>query len=332
MFSLDHEKLRARAIARVGSTIKGKYTLEALLGAGGMAAVYRARHRTGLRVALKVVHPMLAVQTDARAWLLREGTIANAIEHPGVLRVLDDDEDDHGSPFLVMELADGESLADHAARLGGRLPAGKVLEIADATLDVLAAIHERGVVHCDVKPDNLLLGGDGRVVLLDFGIARTPGLASPGLPAEIATAPMGTPDFMPPEQATGHWDWVDARSDVYALGATMFTLLSGRFVRDGVSVRAQLDAARRDPAPSLSHVAPGLRAALTEVVDRALSFDPEARYASAREMQLAVRDARGSYVGGAERALAARRQPQSGLHLAVNPHAPTAHARVLRAS
>jgi serine/threonine-protein kinase len=171
-----------------------------------------------------------------------------------------------------------------------------------------------------------------RIVLLDFGIARTPGLSSPMLPAEIATVPMGTPDFMPPEQATGHWDWVDARSDVYALGATMFTLLSGRYVRDGVSVRAQLDAARRDPAPSLSHIAPGLRAAVTEVVDRALAFDPEARYASARQMQHAVRDARASYVAGAERALATRRHPQSGMHLAVNPHAPTAHGRIARAS
>ena len=331
MFSLDHQQLQRRAEARVGATLRGKWVLEALLGTGGTAAVYRARHRAGARVAIKIAHAMLAVQTDARAWLLREASIANAVDHPGVLRVHDDDETEDGVPFLVMELAEGESLADHAARLGGRLPAGRVLDLAGRALDALAAVHDAGVVHCDVKPDNLLVTPSGRLVLVDFGIARTPGLDSPPLPEALATAPMGTPDFMPPEQATGHWGWVDARSDLYALGATMFTLLSGRYVRDGVSVRAQLEAARRSPVPSLAHVAPGLRHAVTEVVDRALAFDPEARYGSAREMQQAVTDAREAYVAGAERAIATRRHPRSGTHLAVNPHAPTAHDR-LRAS
>jgi serine/threonine-protein kinase len=185
---------------------------------------------------------------------------------------------------------------------------GRVLDVADRALDVLAAVHDRGIVHCDIKPDNFILSGD-RVVLLDFGIARANNFPDlPELPIEIVNEPIGTPDFMPPEQAIGRWDWVDVRSDLYALGASLFFLLSGRFVRDGLSVRSQLDAARRDRAPSLGLVAPGLRSVLTEVVDRALSFDPDARYASARAMQQSVRDARVRYTEGTEEELHARQK------------------------
>src|SRR5512144_241001 len=114
-------EILASASSRVGTSIRGKYVIEALLGTGGMACVYRARHRTGHRVALKIVHADLARKLDARSWVLREGILTNAVDHPSVPRVLDDDTDELGSPMLVMDLHEGESLSDHAMRLGHRL-------------------------------------------------------------------------------------------------------------------------------------------------------------------------------------------------------------------
>jgi len=281
--------LSLRARARVGTTVRGKFALEELLGTGGMASVYRARHRAGTEVALKIVHPELAQRVDTRPWLLREAMLTNAVDHPSVVRVLDDDVDDEGSPMLVMELLCGESLSDHARRLGGRLPVGRVLDIADRTLDVLAAIHDLGIVHCDVKPENLVLCAD-RLVLLDFGIARASAIDLPALPAEVAFEPMGTPDFMPPEQSAGRWAWVDARSDIYALGATLSLLLCGRAVK---GVRS-LD---------------GVRAPLRALIDRALAFDPDGRHPSARAMQASTRVVRAEYTK-----LEYRERHASGVH------------------
>jgi serine/threonine-protein kinase len=235
--------------------------------------------------------------------------------------------------MLVMDLVRGESLAERVARVGGRLPAGRVLDIADRTLDVLAAVHARSVVHCDIKPDNVLLV-EGGVALLDFGIARAKDFEGlPPLPDAVAREPMGTPDFMPPEQAAGRWEWVDARSDIYALGATLFLLLTGRFVRDGVSVSSQLEAARCHRAPSLCAIAPGLRSVLGDVVDRALAFDPDARHPSARAMQEAVRRAKERYVEGAEEELENRYRQKhaSGLYLSARSTLP-AGGRIARAS
>lgn len=301
-YSPDPEIL-ASASARVGTSIRGKYVLEALLGTGGMACVYRARHRTGHRVALKIVHADLARKLDARSWILREGILTNAVEHPGIVRVLDDDTDELGAPMLVMDLHEGESLSDHAMRLGHRLPAGRVLDLADRMLDVLGAVHACGIVHCDVKPDNFLLSGSN-VMLLDFGIARAKAVDLPALPREIAQAATGTPEYMPPEQAAGRWEWVDARSDLYALGATLHVLLSGRFVTGGVSLR---------------RLAPGVRSVLTDVIDIALSFDPDARFGSAAAMQASIRTAHTRFA----------RSPSGTYSL---PKTPTASGRIARAS
>jgi serine/threonine-protein kinase len=298
-------EILASASSRVGTSIRGKYVIEALLGTGGMACVYRARHRTGHRVALKIVHADLARKLDAKPWVLREGILTNAVDHPSVPRVLDDDTDELGSPMLVMDLHEGETLADHAMRLGHRLPAGRVIDLAEQMLDVLSAVHACGIVHCDVKPDNFLLTGD-RVMLLDFGIARAKAVDLPALPSEIAKQPTGTPEYMPPEQAAGRWEWVDARSDLYALGATLHVLLSGRFVRDGVSLR---------------RIAPGVRSVLTEVIDISLSFDPDARHSSAHAMLAAIRSARHRYTRLA-----------SGTYSHLDLKTPTSSGRIARAS
>ncbi|MGZ3474451.1 MAG: serine/threonine-protein kinase, partial [Polyangiales bacterium] len=147
---------------RLGRTIKGKWRLDRLIGVGGMAAVYAATHRNGARVAIKMLHPTISASQQIRARFVREGYLANKVDHPGVVRILDDDVDEHDhSAFLVMDLVIGTTLAERA--MDRLLDAGEVLDVADQVLQVLAAAHEKGIVHRDLKPDNLLVDRDGRI-------------------------------------------------------------------------------------------------------------------------------------------------------------------------
>ncbi|MBX3199064.1 MAG: protein kinase [Labilithrix sp.] len=296
-----HPSLSDVAQSRVGTRIKGKWRVDKLLGVGGMGAVYAATHRNGSRVALKVLHPQLSVLGDIRARFAREGYVANAVNHPGVVRVLDDDETEDGAAFLVMELLEGETADARLRRLGGRVPFGDVALLADGLLDVLAAAHASGVVHRDVKPENVFLTKDGLVKVLDFGIARL--RASSGIedvPPDDASMPhlrtrtgvtIGTPAFMPPEQALGRTDDVDASSDLWAVGATMFMLVSGRIVHDAKTHMEVVIAAATAQAKSLAQLAPDAPKSLVDVVDRALSFKKEDRWPNARAMQSALRAA-----------------------------------------
>ena len=133
-----------RAQTRVGTTLRGKWRLDVLLGVGGMAAVYAATHRNGTRAAIKILHPELSTHAHIRARFFKEGRVANTVGHPGAVKVVDEDEDETGALFLVMELLDGEHLDARAARSGGKLPADEVLSAADQILDVLAAAHDQG--------------------------------------------------------------------------------------------------------------------------------------------------------------------------------------------
>src|SRR4051812_23181649 len=169
-----------RAHERVGAVLDEKWTLERLLGAGAMGAVYAARHRNGARAAVKILHPELARIPEVRERFLREGLAANRVEHRGVVQVLDDGivktGPDEGSAYLVMELLEGESLQERVFRTP-KLGERELLEVMDAVLDVLAAAHEHGVVHRDLKPENIFLAKDPeregvRVKVLDFGLAR----------------------------------------------------------------------------------------------------------------------------------------------------------------
>ncbi len=201
-----------RAQTRVGQVIKEKWRLDVLLGVGGMAAVYAATHRNGSRVAIKLLHPELSTHHQVRARFLREGYVANAVGHDGAVRVTDDDIAEDGSAFLVMELLDGETLEDRRVRCGGQLGEDETLWLADQLLDVLAAAHAKGVIHRDIKPDNIFVTRAGQVKLLDYGIARLREVTSKST-ATVSGATMGTPAFMSPEQARALWDEVDARSD-----------------------------------------------------------------------------------------------------------------------
>ncbi|HEV3189304.1 MAG TPA: protein kinase [Polyangiaceae bacterium] len=285
-----YDPLVLRARGRVGSTLRGKWRLDALLGIGGMAAVYAATHRNGSRAAVKLLHTEWSVNPQTRSRFLREGYVANAVGHDGAVKVIDDDVAEDGSLFLVTELLDGETLDDRRVRLGGRLQEDEVLSVVDQLLDVLAAAHGRGVVHRDLKPENVFLTRTGVIKVLDFGIARLRELST----ASTATqggATMGTPAFMSPEQARGLWDEVDAQSDLWAVGATMFNLLTGRLVHEGRTSNEQLLSAMTNPAPSLASAVKDASPAVAHVVDRALAIEKSKRWADASRMQEAVRRA-----------------------------------------
>jgi serine/threonine-protein kinase len=275
---------------RIGSTFGDKWRLDAVLGVGGMAAVYAATHRNGQRAALKILHPEFSSDREWRKRFLREGRVANAVGHEGAVQVLDDDVTADGSVFLVLELLEGENLVARRRRLGGCLPEREVLWIGDQLLDVLVAAHARGIVHRDIKPANLLLTCSGRLKVLDFGIARMQGLSTASTATHKNRA-MGTPAFLAPEQARGLWEEVDAQSDLFATGATMFFLLSGLNVHDRHTQNDEMVRAMTVPARPIASVSPGVAETVARVIDGALAFEKSERWPSALSMQEAIRHA-----------------------------------------
>ena len=181
--------------------------------------MYAATHRNGKKFAIKMLHASYSSDEELRSRFLREGYIANKVKHPGAVSILDDDVASDGSAFLVMELLDGESLEGRLGRSGNWLPPADMMPIADKVLDVLAVAHDAGVVHRDLKPGNIFLTTRGEVKVLDFGLARARELSFPGSLTRTGMV-MGTASYMPPEQARARWELVDARSNLWALGAT----------------------------------------------------------------------------------------------------------------
>jgi serine/threonine-protein kinase len=311
------------ATDRIGTVIGGKYRVESVLGQGGMATVYGVVHvRNALRLAIKVLHPGVAMEHDVRARFLREGYAANSVGHPGAVMVVDDAVDEDGSVFIVMERLDGRSLDS----LEGHLRVHEACAVADGLLDVLAAAHAKGILHRDVKPANVFVTRSGAVKVLDFGIARVRDAFASGSGATTDTSVVfGTPAFMSPEQARG--ETIDARSDLWAVGATLFTLLSGRLVHEAPTPVAILLKTASIPAPRLASVAPETPPAIATVIDRALALAPAARFATALEMQTALRAAFRTTFGGAPSSEHLRSLDRPALHVvtaqAPEPDAPT---------
>jgi len=281
----------ARAEARIGRVLDGKWTLERLLGVGGMAAVYAARHRNGARAAVKMLHPELAKHQQIRDRFLREGYAANRVEHEGAVKVLDDDTvkegPDAGAAYIVMELLDGELLEARIAR--GPISEAELLAMAESILDVLEAAHAHGVVHRDLKPDNLFIvkSNDGtmRVKVLDFGLARV----TEGRLQTRAGITLGTPAYMSPEQAGGRNDEIDGRSDLFSLGAVLFRLRTGKRVHEGGNAVEIVTKMAKVPAPKIRDVDPSVSEGFAKIVDRAVQFVREDRYQNAAEMREDVR-------------------------------------------
>jgi serine/threonine-protein kinase len=267
--------------------LNDKYRLDRVLGVGGMAAVYSATHlRNASRVAVKLLHPEMAADPNIRRRFLREGYAANSVEHPGTVRILDDDAAEDGSVFLVMELLEGETLDHRWERSGHRLGAREVARLMYQALDVLAAAHAKGIVHRDIKPENLFLTKGGALKVLDFGVARM--IEGPVTATRPGGGIIGTPAFMAPEQVLGKV--VDPQSDLYSVGATAFTLLSKRYVHDAENAGEMMVVVGSRPARSLALVSPELPAPLTAVIDRALRFEKSERWADAKTMRAALAD------------------------------------------
>jgi serine/threonine protein kinase len=285
----DEELIRRAENAR-GKLLRDKWRLDQVLGIGGMATVYSGTHRNGKRAAMKVLHPEAALAPTIKERFLREGYLANKVDHPGAVSILDDDIDADGTVFLVMELLDGETLDGRLFRMGNKVPVPELLQIVDQVVDCLHAAHAKGIVHRDIKPGNLFLTRSGTVKILDFGIARLDGGDKPKT-GGTGGQTLGTPGFMAPEQARGRWNEVDAQSDLWAVGAVMFAALSGHHVHEAPTVNEQLLAAMTVPARPIRELVADVPEPVAAIVDKALAFAKDARWPDARSLQQAVRAA-----------------------------------------
>jgi eukaryotic-like serine/threonine-protein kinase len=260
------------------ATLAGsRYRVERLLGHGGMASVYLAHDAELDRpVAVKVLTDALAGEDELRQRFLREGRTAAALSHPNVVSVFDAGEED-GRPYIVMEYVAGETLADTLAQRGP-LPPEEAVDLALQACAGLAQAHASGLVHRDVKPQNLLIGEGATVKVADFGIAR----AAEATQLTATGTILGTAAYLAPEQAAG--EPVTPATDVYALGAVLYELLTGRVPHD---TRSLGDLARRqagEPATPPSDLTPGIPPAVEDVVMRALARLPEHRPPTAGDL------------------------------------------------
>jgi serine/threonine-protein kinase len=258
----------------VGELIAGRYELDELVGTGGMSSVYRAHDRQLERnVALKVLHERLGADDEHVSRFRHEARAVAQLSHPNVVTVIDRFEED-GRQYIVFEYVDGESLKQLLDRTGP-LPVRRALEIALAVADGLAYAHEHGVVHRDVKPQNVLLSRDGETKVTDFGIARSLDAES-GL--TLTGTVLGTSSYLSPEQASGLR--VTPAADVYSLGVVLYELLAGEVPFPGGNQVVVALKHVNEPPPSLLDRRPDVPARLAAAVALALQKDPERRFAS----------------------------------------------------
>lgn len=267
-----------------GDILQNRYRIVALLGQGGMGAVYRAWDlRLEVPVALKEQLPQPGLDSgmlaNLRQQFRQEAITLARLSHPNLVRVTDFFEE-RGNAYLVMELLQGESLADRIARVGS-LPEAQVLTWARQLLDALAYCHGQGIIHRDIKPSNILLRADGQVVLVDFGLVKLWNPADPR--TQTALRGMGTPEYAPPEQYGKLGQTTDPRSDIYSLGATLYHALTGQ---------APPTASDRTADPSLLKPVrvwnPQVSSATEMAVTRALAPVRDDRWTTAAEMALAL--------------------------------------------
>ena len=261
----------------------GPYRIGALIGEGGMGAVYRATDtRLGRDVAIKVLTAFNVEDRERLQRFEQEARATGMLNHPNLLTIYDVGKED-GAPFIVSELLEGETLRDRLLR--GPLPPRRSIDAALQIAMGLAAAHEKGIVHRDLKPDNIFLTRDGRAKILDFGIAKLSNPTEAGPFASTATEPgmvLGTVGYMSPEQVRG--ELVDTRSDIFSFGAILYEMLSGvRAFKRGSSIETLSAILKEDP-PDLTDTLPNLPPALDRMVRRCLEKDRDLRFQSARDL------------------------------------------------
>jgi serine/threonine-protein kinase len=273
-------------LALVQRAFEGEYQVEREIGKGGNARIYLAVDKQGRRVALKVLHPELLVSVAADRFL-REIRLCSQLEHPHIARLLDSGEREW-IVYYVMTYAEGPTLREHLGRVS-RLPIPEVVRLADDLLEALDHAHAHGIVHRDVKPENVVLGRDG-AVLLDFGIARAVAASGSDRLTRSGIA-VGTSTYMSPEQITAVKE-IDHRSDVYSLGCVLFECLAGQppFIHRNEAVVLQLHLTQ--PPPELRTLRPETPRELAEGIARALEKAPGARWQSAAAMRESLAGAR----------------------------------------
>ena len=260
----------------------GRYAIERELGRGGMGIVFLARDLSLDRlVAIKLLPPALAAMPDRRARFLREARTAARLSHPNIVPIHAVEESD-GLVFFVMGFVSGETLGERIRRLG-RLPAAEVTQVVREVAWALAYAHRQGVVHRDVKPENILLERDGgRAMVTDFGIAQVSGDAADTPAGQV----VGTARAVSPEQAAG--EPVDGRSDLYSLGVTAYLAATGQWPFDGESAAEVLAKHLTQAAPPVLGLRPDLPAALAAAIERCLEKSPDDRFASGEELAAAL--------------------------------------------
>jgi serine/threonine-protein kinase len=271
-------------IKRVQEALGARYNVITAIGRGGNATLFGAFDPQGAKVAIKVLHPELAVSVAADRFL-REIRYASQLDHPHIAPLLDSGETDY-LLWFVMPFVAGETLRS-ALRRSGTLPIDRAVRIATEVLDALEHAHDHGLAHRDIKPDNIVLSEpEGAAMLVDFGIARA--IASSGEDRVTRSGfVVGTEEYMSPEQASGATE-IDGRTDLYSLGVVLFEAIAGRPPLSAASAAAVLDMQQHAPAPDLRKLRRDVPRALSDTVMKSLSKAREARWQTAAEMRQAL--------------------------------------------
>src|SRR6267142_753936 len=275
-------------MALTSGTKLGPYEIQTSIGAGGMGEVYRAHDsRLDRTVAIKVLPASFSADRDRLQRFAQEARAAAALNHPNILSIFDIG-DENGAPYVVSELLEGETLRDHLR--SGPISSRKTIDYAVQVARGLSAAHEKGIVHRDLKPENLFLTNDGRMKILDFGLAK---LTRPETESGSADAPtlhavtepgliMGTVGYMSPEQVRGQP--ADPRSDIFAFGAILYEMISGKRAFHGETSADTMSAILKEETPELSETARNVPPGLERIVRHCLEKNPSQRFHSAGDL------------------------------------------------
>lgn len=288
----------------VGKTLGQTYTIVRVLGEGGMGRVYEATHKriNGKRFAIKMLHPEYSRQPDVISRFQREAEAAASIHSPYVVDVYDVDRTHDGRPFIVGEFLDGQEFASYLEQVG-KMPVGPAVRVVRQICKALEAAHQKGVVHRDMKPENVFLTGDLThpiAKVIDFGISKTGD--TPGTALTKTGMIMGTPSYMAPEQARG--ERVDHRVDIYAVGAILYCALTGKRPFDRGDPTATLTAVLTEDPPRPRSIEPTIPDPLELIIQRAMAKTPSDRFQTMTDLDAALTpydtDAEFAHLGSSE--------------------------------